>query len=205
MRQNMMNADRMGTDSKTAAINLPDYLTHYFYEAPFRSLTALDASAAAAMIAELAKTRTLPFRLSCAEYLPRRRAIEAQMRAAFVAKGGRVALEHPHYLILGRSTHWEQQGARSLTIPLAHFDPDVVSITYTDSYYTFFPTTLRGIPIPVKPHRGMVYRLDDLGILVQEFGLPAGYSNPEEHFDVYIEAQVWDEDVVQPFCTASPV
>ena len=181
---------------------IPDFLTHYFHEAPFQTLSELDDDAVAETIAGISGVRELPFRLTHPEYLPRRRVIEQQMRSAFAQKGGSPRLVHPHYLILGRSPHWEAIGCKSLSIPLAHFDPDVISLTYTDSVYTFSPITLRGIEIPDRPHRRTVYRVEELESIVARFGLPPGYTNPDELFDTYIEAQVWDEDCLIPFRNA---
>lgn len=172
---------------------ISETLSHYYREAPFQTLSELSPADAAPLLFSLAGKRRLPYRLRHPEYLRRRRAIEQRMRRAFVEKGGQPRRQHPHYMILGRSTHWEILEPNVVTVPLAALKNDAVSFTYTDSFYTYSATTLRGIPIPAQPHRGKVYCLDELDELVAAFGLPPGYDDPDERFDLYIEAQIWDD------------
>ena len=96
-------------------------------------------------------------------------------------------------MILGDSPLWERRSQNSVQIPLSSFNTDVVSFTYSDSYYAFAGTTLRGIPIPEAPHRAKLFVKDELSDIVKEFGLPPGYTDPDEQFDVYVEAQIWDD------------
>jgi hypothetical protein len=107
-------------------------------------------------------------------------------------------------MILGRSPYWEKMEPNVVVVPLADFPPDIISFTYTDSFYAFSDATLRGRPIPLKPHRRTVYRLAELDYVVREFGMPPGYANPNEEFDVYIEAQIWDDQPLQEFLQTSP-
>jgi hypothetical protein len=151
------------------------------------------------LVARLAEERTLPFRLTQTEYMPRRRKIEQRVRHEFVEKGGRPTRSNPHYMILGRSPYWEKVEPNVVVVPLSNFPPDVISFTYTDSYYTFSDATLRGRPIPPRPHRRTVYRLCELDDVVREFGMPPGYVNADEEFDVYIEAQIWDDQPLQEY------
>jgi hypothetical protein len=173
--------------------SIPDFLIHYYQVLPFRTLSDLSPADATLEIAELAKERALPFRLRQAEYLPRRRAIESEMRRAFLAKGGQPKRENPHYLVLGQSRHWEKMVANSVCIPLAEIGADVVSFTFTDSFYTYSERTLHGRVIPPAPHRRIVFTLHELEDAIHQFGMPRGYSDPSEEFDVYIEAQLWTD------------
>jgi hypothetical protein len=45
--------------------------------------------------------------------------------------------------------------------------------------------------------------LHELDEVVREFGMPPGYANVNEEFDVYIEAQVWDDQPLQGFLQTS--
>jgi hypothetical protein len=96
-------------------------------------------------------------------------------------------------MILGRSALWEEKEPNAVAVPLRVFSCDIISFTYSDSFYTFSDKTLHGTLIPSALHRGRVYRLDELTDAVREFGMPPGYTNPTEEFDAYIEAQIWDD------------
>jgi hypothetical protein len=51
----------------------------------------------ARVLKEIARARELDLRLTHEEYLPRRRAIEAEMHSQFVRGGGTPSRESPHY------------------------------------------------------------------------------------------------------------
>ena len=54
-------------------IEKPDFLTHYYVDEPFRTISDLTLSQTEQVLAEIAKRRELKFRLSKSDYLPRRR------------------------------------------------------------------------------------------------------------------------------------
>ena len=115
----------------------------------------------------------------------------------FVMRGGKPIRQSPLYFVFGDSPHWERLSDNALRVPLSSFHPDIISFTFSDSFYTFSDTTLRGIPIPATPHRCTVYMKQELFRIIDELGLPRGYSNPDEEFELYIEAQVWDDSPLQ--------
>jgi hypothetical protein len=118
------------------------------------------------------------------------------MREAFIDKGGQPKRQNPHYFVLGTfSLYEEAAGWQSLSVPLAAFDPSAVSFTYTDSFFAYSERNLRGVPIPPRPYHRQVFTLTELGDLVTQYGLPGERwrDEPEHRFDVYIEAQVWDD------------
>ncbi len=185
-----------------AGDDLPDFLTHYYRDKPFRSLSHLPPGVVAEVLTDMAATRTLDFRLTRDEYIPQRRRIEQEMRQQFVAKGGRPRLSAPHYAILGTfSLYDDDPEQRAAIIPLSAVPTDILSFTFTDSYFAFSDTNLRGVPIPSRPYHRQVFRLEELPRLVAEYGLPGERWRSEEdrRFDVYIEAQIWDEEVLQPY------
>jgi hypothetical protein len=53
------------------------------------------------------------------------------------------------------------------------------------------------------PHRRTVYQLDELDDALREHGWPPGYADPQEEFDVYVEAQVWDDAPLRE-CVGQP-
>ena len=89
-------------------IEKSDFLTHYYVDEPFRTISDLTPSQTEQVLAEIAKRRKLEFRLSKSDYLPRRRRIEQAMRRGFIAKNGKPKREHPHYMILGTFAPWEE-------------------------------------------------------------------------------------------------
>lgn len=181
------------TGDKVPPIEIPDHLTHYYRDEPFRSLTDLDADRAAAVVRSLADDHELPFRLTQPHYLPRRREIESEMRALFIRKGGAPRSERPSYLILGPSKVWAQLEPRAVRVVLDDVPDDVLSFTFTDSFFCFCSENLRGIPIPPQPFHNQVFRRGELTELVAEFGLPGIAPGPTLHaiFDPYIEVQLW--------------
>lgn len=176
---------------------IPDFVSHYYREVPLRSLSDLPAEGVNEVVAKLATTREIPFRLTQADYMRDRRAIEQRMRETLQAKGGKPQRKSPHYFVLGRSHIWGKMEPKVLEIPRAECSAEWTSFTYTDSYYTFQTQTLRGIRIPAQPHRGQLYRLDELHRVIDEFGLPPGYADHTEEFDVYIEVQIWSDHPLQ--------
>jgi hypothetical protein len=175
---------------------LPNHLTHYYRETPLQTLCDLSDAEAAQVLNELGERRELDYRLTRPEYLPRRREIEATMRQAFIAKGGRPYRRNPHYFVVGHFSLYEDDaGWRALRVPIACFDPGTISFTNTDSFFAYSQRNLRGVPIPPRPYHGQVFRLDELEDLVSQHGLPGERwrDDPECRFDVYIEAQVWDD------------
>jgi len=181
---------------------LPDVLTHYYRDVPFHTLSDLANEQVARVLEEIADRRLLEFRLTREEYLPRRREIESQMRARFVELGGGPVRRSPHYAILGTFSLYEDDPEwRSVSAPLNTVAAGVLSFTFTDSFFTFSERNLHGVVIPPRPYHGRVYLLDDLPELAQEYGLPGERWRHEEdrRFDVYIEAQIWDDGPLRAF------
>ncbi|CAI6052082.1 hypothetical protein [Cohnella sp. JJ-181] len=173
------------------------YLFHY-YEAklgPFKNLSSLSPDEAQKIMDALkAKNNVYAARRSD-DYLYIRKDIEEKARKLFVLKGGQPRKTYPHYLTLGRCDwlkDWYNDG-RELKIRLDDFSPHVVSFTYGD----LFPTMRYRDD---RAYRGQVYTLQEMKTLIERYGWPQvwnreGNNGPER----YIEAQVWDDDVVQMY------
>ena len=76
---------------------------------PFRSLTSLpeaEAQAVQASLTGFAAQRS-------ADYLSRRRTLEAEMRILFLQAGGQPQRTTPHYLVIGECPFWQA----GITIP----------------------------------------------------------------------------------------
>ncbi len=181
-------------------IEKPDFLTHYYVDEPFRTISDLTLSQTEQVLAEIAKRRELEFRLSKSDYLPRRRRIEQAMRRGFIAKNGKPKREHPHYMVLGTFAPWEE-ARRKITIPLSAFSSNVLSFTLTDSFFAYSERNLRGVAIPSRPYDRQVFRLEELDELIAKYGLPGERWQHETRdvFDVYVEAQVWDDEPLREY------
>jgi hypothetical protein len=122
---------------------IPTVLTHYYRERPFHTLSALGLDEARALLGEMAGQRDLEYRLTRPEYLPLRREIEATMRAMFIAEGGSPILFIPTMQSLERSLYEDDPEYRALQIPIDEIPPDVLSFTFTDSFFAFSDRNLR--------------------------------------------------------------
>ena len=170
---------------------VPETLYHYYERTrgPFVHLSDLPYPEAERILEAIRKDGVTFAARRAPEYLAIRRGLEEQVRALFIAKGGRPIRQCPHYLTLGPCPwllDWYRDGCE-LALPMAAIDSAVVSFTYGD----MFPAMrLRD----AKPYRGQVYRWDELPDLVARYGVPQDWNHdgsrgPER----YIEAQLWDE------------
>jgi hypothetical protein len=180
---------------------IPDFLTHYFRDRPFQSLTELPPETMDRVLTRLREIRDLPRRLRSSFYFEQRHRIEKTMFEQFVAKGGLPERRHPHYAILGESDIWAGIEPHSIRLPLAQIPTHWISFTYTDSWAAYVDQDLRGNSIPRKPAYGMVYRLEELEGSFQRFGWPGKRwkTDSEWQHDVYIEAQVWTNDPLRSY------
>ena len=180
---------------------LPAFLTHYYRQRPFRSLTELSEEECDRVLAEMRSRGKLPRRLESEFYFRERRRYEALMREAFARKGGRPQRRTPHYAILGESEIWARIYPDRVQIPLAELPHDCVSFTYTDSWSAFVDRDLDGNLIPRKPQYGTVYLRVELEGLFDRFGWPGDRWQTEvewEH-DLYVEAQIWRDEPLLAF------
>jgi hypothetical protein len=182
---------------------IPEFLTHYYARTsrPFRTLSDLSAGEVEAVIGQLREIGSLPFRLTQQQYMVKRTNIERIMRRAFVQKGGFPTRENPHYMVLGTFSLWESPDFEAVRIPLGQFPSEVISFTYTDSFYAFESTSLRGKAIPPRPYHRQVFRSEELPSLIDESGLHAEKwkCDPQAEFDVYIEAQIWSDEPLKQY------
>lgn len=134
---------------------VPSILSHYYARerGPFRSLSDLPHEEAESVLEAIRQRGDGFASQRRPDYLVIRRDLEALIRQRFIDKGGRPIRSTPRYMILGQCDwvrDWYLEGC-SLTVPLARFDPRVVSFTYGDS----FPAMRHN---DGKPHRGQVSR-----------------------------------------------
>lgn len=176
------------------------YLYHFYDRrtGPFRSLTAISSEKAGEVLRKIKEERPDSM---CAqrneEYVERRRNCEAILRREFLAKGGRIEIDSPHYMVVEFSpwlSTWYEQ-SEYIKIPIEEFDLKTVSFTYGDSMPTFSDKVNDG-----KEYRKKLYLYDEIVKLIDKYGLPQEWNDdgkfgPER----YIEAHVWSDDPIKKF------
>lgn len=184
---------------------LPSFVTHYFQQAPFRSLTTLSDSERAAVIAGLDFPPESSHRFHSNFYFGERMRYETVMHDQFAEKGGRPTRRRPHYAVLGESEIWQSIAKRSLRIPLTDISSDQISFTYTDSWFTYVEREADGTVNLRKPQYNKLYRLAELGQLFADYGWPGDRwkRDPDWQNDIYVEAQIWDDASIQPYLPAT--
>ncbi|HRW11145.1 MAG TPA: hypothetical protein P5121_38855 [Caldilineaceae bacterium] len=182
----------------TAPVLTESLHLYHYYEGrlgPFRNLSDLAVEEAEAVLTAIRQANRTFAAQRAPDYLTVRRALEDRVRALFIAKGGAPRRVRPHYFTVGACPwllDWYVEGC-VLRLPLSDITPEIISFTYGD---TFPAMRLQD----GRPHRGQVYTVTELPALIERYGLPqqwnpAGQAGP----DRYVEAQLWDDQPVQPF------
>lgn len=186
-------------------LDIPRYLTHYYRDRPFRTLTELTSDERARVIPTLAFPQRASHRLHSAFYFEQRLRYEAVMYNQFLAKGGAPQRRCPHYAVLGESEIWQAISNHSLRIPLSAIPSSQLSFTYTDSWSTYVGCDLKGNVIPRKPQYETLFRLEELDAVFRQYGWPGDRwkSEPEWEHDIYVEAQIWSDEPLRAFVAAA--
>jgi hypothetical protein len=176
---------------------IPDFLTHYYESAagPFSNLSMLSLEQAEQILEEIRRNGNRFASQRASDYMRKRLALEDKIRTLFEARGGRPQLVRPQYMILGACPWlktWYVDG-QELQIKLESIPESCVSFTYGDS----FPAMNYR---DGKPYRGQVYTRNELGQVIERYGLPQvwnpdGNAGPER----YIEAQIWDDTPLKEY------
>lgn len=170
------------------------YGYHYYEKSigPFRNLSDLTSEDADKVMEDLRKKPNYFASKRSDNYMSIRRELELKAHVMFLEKGGRPTRTVPHYMTLMKSSwvkSWYETG-QELKIALREFDKKTISFTYGD----LFPTMRYD---DGKEYRGKIYRLAELGELINKYGFPQrwnseGNLSPER----YIEIQIWSDDVI---------
>jgi hypothetical protein len=179
-------------------------LTHYHHQAepPFQSLSALTDAAALDMIANLQPRSGLVNRRfrDPVQYLQQRRSTESWLCEEFIRQGGQPQSAYPHYFVVGRSS-WIESGFEGLyglvELPIVVFPAETVSFTCTDSMISHWLRSQTDQVFYEPEYHGQVFGLSGINPVIDQFGLPgeAWRSPPKRRYDLFIEAQVWLNDV----------
>lgn len=189
-----------------------DHLIHLYQRGskPFRSLSALPDEQALASMRALYRPGSVYWERFAdpAGYLAERRQTERWLRQEFIAKGGRPQVEHPIYMVYGRS-QWMTRALDAVTLattveieaPLALFTAADVSFTYPDSMVSVMVAREQNPAYYLPELHGHVFTLEEITALVAQYGLPAdtiGAGLPP-HLANYVEAQVWNWEPLRQY------
>jgi hypothetical protein len=182
---------------------IPNFLAHYYdaVTGPFVNLSDLPAEEAEIILERIRREGQIFASRRALDYLAIRRELEGRVRHLFELKGGQPVRQRPHYIVLGACAwlrQWYVEGCE-VSVPLAAFDPAIVSFTYGDT----FPAMRYA---DGKPYRQQVYTVKELPELVGLYGLPQEWNaDGKAGPDRYIEAQVWDDASLRGFlCRFKP-
>ena len=173
------------------------YLYHYYDKrsGPFKSLTALPVEQRNLVLEKIKIERPDSM---CAkrdlQYIEKRCRCEAILKKEFIAKGGIVEIDSPHYMVVEHSpwlSTWYEQGD-FLRIPIDDFDVRKISFTYGDSMPTFSPLVNDG-----KEYRKQVYTYKEILQIINKYGLPQDWNDDGAHGpERYIEAHIWSDEPI---------
>ena len=139
--------------------------------------------------------------------IAQRRKIDQWLYEGFVLSGGAPATKYPCYFTLGKSAFlrnfesFEGQSAE-IEIPLSIFSCKNVSFTYPDSFFSEWLSRNRQHELYSKELSGKIFLLDEIIKLLQQDKIPMfAYMDTWNYkYEFYIEAQVWDYDVLDNYC-----
>ena len=187
---------------------LPDYVTHYHLpdRSPFQNLSDLDGLKLERVLKALGslEVRSRSHRVFGLRYMDFRLRTEAKLREAFYARGGRPERTAPHYFVLG-SCAWFQALAvdmRSVRVALDDLPDDQTTFTYPDSFTAMGLAPDYNLPYKSRPYHGTVFRKNEIGDVVAEFGPPddriEDFGNYHRRtFEKYIEVQLWSDPPIR--------
>ncbi len=137
-------------------------------------------------------------------YIELRFALEKRLKESFVAKGGKPKRNDPFYFTLGEC-EWLKSCYKNpgvVKIPLTAIKPGQISFTYPDSMVSFQLYDELKLSKYRKACNGHVYLLNELKVLLNEYGLPSEekwLSQENLKYDRYVEVQVWDDFIINEY------
>jgi hypothetical protein len=136
--------------------------------------------------------------------IERRRKIEKWLFDEFILSGGEPKTNHPCYFTLGRSAFLRESGSfdAEIEIPLDLFSSKNISFTYPDSFFFEWLSRNRDHALYDNELNGKIFTMDEVLDLLTQNKIPEGAQIDTSYgykFDFYIEAQVWDYDILNNY------
>ena len=186
-----------------------DYLTYYYNvnNPPFQTLSSLPEQEAIEIMRKLYDDSAFGERFkNPQQYWNDRQAAEQWVREAFIAKGRAPTAAYPICMTLGSSRWLETHGPdlakhAEIRVPLSEFTEDDISFTFPDSMVSRWFAMEKPQELYMPAYHGVVFTCTEILALVEEKGLPeeSWKLNLPEEFGAYIEAQVWNHEMLKEF------
>jgi hypothetical protein len=178
------------------------FLYHYFENErkPFLSLSDLSDEEAIRIHKTLEKDNNIfSKRNSDGKYMELRHLVENQLYSKFTEKGGKAKRKTPYYMVLGESNFYKSlynDGYNGvIKISLEKIDKNAISFTYGDSFITFISSTYGG----TEWYLNNVYMYDEIQEIIKKYGMPVWTKDTLFYQPGYVEAQIWDEEIIKEY------
>ncbi|MEM7532770.1 MAG: hypothetical protein AAF639_11385 [Chloroflexota bacterium] len=185
---------------------LDEFLTYYYKAGtePFRTLSTLNDDEFMAVMKDNFPEDRLSHKAP-RRRITERRATEQWLRETFIKQGGKPKLDYPFYMVLGTSNYIEQYDGfegiyHTVQVPLAEFDSTDVSFTYPDSVISKWLADCHH-PLYNSAYHGKIFSLSAIRALIANYGITGceWVEQPERKFDIFIEAQIWNDAPLQSY------
>lgn len=170
---------------------------HYFEKSigPFRNLSSLSEQDAEVVAQQIRQEGRNFASQRSVDYMMIRRMLEQKAYEQFTVKGGKPSKSYPHYMTLGTCDWLKSWYTEPEWIAITWCDLPAESVSFT--YGDLFPTMRYSDD---KPYRKQVYTKDEILQVIQNYGWPQEWNRDGERGpERYIEVQVWDELIIQPY------
>lgn len=198
-------------------ITMIDYLTHAYKigTEPFQNIMNLYENEALKIMKEQYVEGSLFWdRFSDPEaYWTARKDVENWLYTDFITKDGAPEQTCPVYMVVG-SPKWVERNidiqtkrmTREIRIPLSLFGEYDISFTYPDSMVSWHLSKVQDSVQYQPEYHGVVFTLSEMLAIISRMGLPdEGWgTNVPDQYAHYIEAQVWNLDLLRDYRVGSP-
>jgi hypothetical protein len=141
--------------------------------------------------------------------IKKRREVEKWLFDEFVLSGGDPKTIHPCYFTLGKSPFLKESGFfdSEIEVPLRLFSPKNISFTYPDSFFSDWLGRNEDHKLYTRELNGKLFTLDQILDLVSQNEIPQNVRMDDSFypFEFYIEAQVWDYDILKRYTARQEV
>jgi hypothetical protein len=138
-----------------------------------------------------------------------RRKIEKWLFDEFVLSGGDPKTNHPCYFTLGKSAFLRESGSfdTEIKIPLRLFSSKNISFTYPDSFFSEWLSRNKDHKLYNCELNGRIFTINEALNLLTQNKIPQNVQMDDAYykFEFYIEAQVWDYDILNIYMTGRDV
>ena len=182
----------------------PLYLYRYYKEGlnPFRSTSDLNDNEIIHFMEKHFPAHTW-FHADPKKRIDTRRKIESWLHHEFLLSGGKPQTKHPCYFTFDESPFLQEFGyyegtPKEVKFPLSSFSSRNISFTYPDSFFSEWLSRNKGHALYNNELNGKVFSLEEMLVLLKNKVIPNNVymDTPDCKFHFYVEAQVWDYNLL---------